>query len=50
VPSWQRTDLLDQGKCQAVVDSSHELEQFKEPFKQLEEGHAKGRVVLKIAS
>jgi NADPH:quinone reductase-like Zn-dependent oxidoreductase len=42
------TDLLEQGECQAVVDSIYELEQFKEAFKKLEEGHAKGKIVLKV--
>ncbi|KAK7193117.1 hypothetical protein DPSP01_007542 [Paraphaeosphaeria sporulosa] len=44
------TDLLEQKKCQAVVDSVYELAQFEEAFKKLEEGHAKGKIILKVGA
>lgn len=44
------TDLLEQKKCQAVVHSVYELEQFKEAFKKLEEGHAKGKIILRVSA
>ncbi|KAF2443974.1 alcohol dehydrogenase [Karstenula rhodostoma CBS 690.94] len=42
------TNLLEQNKCQAIVNSVYELEQFEEAFKKLEAGHAKGKIILRV--
>lgn len=40
--------LIDSGKIKAHLDKVFPLEQAKEAFKDLEEGHPRGKVVLKI--
>lgn len=41
--------LLDKGKCRPVVDSVWKLEEFEKAFERLDGGHARGKVVVKIA-
>ncbi len=40
--------LLNEGKCQAVVDSIWELEEYNGAFERLNGGHANGKVVIKV--
>ena len=40
--------LLDEGQCQPVVDSIWELEDYEGAFARLNEGHANGKVVIKV--
>lgn len=42
------TELIEQEKVGAVVDSVYGLDQFKDAFERLEGGHARGKVVLKV--
>jgi len=42
------TPLIEQGTCQAVVDSVYSLEEYEKAFERLEEGHAKGKVILRL--
>jgi NADPH:quinone reductase-like Zn-dependent oxidoreductase len=44
----QITNLIEQGKCKGRIDRVFALEQWKEAFERLEEGHAKGKVILKM--
>ena len=49
---WQLqevAELLEAGKARAVVDSVWSLDQFKEAFAKLEGGHARGKVIIKVA-
>jgi len=49
---WQLkdvADLLESGEAKAIVDSVHTLEQFKEAFAKVDSGHARGKVIIKIA-
>ena len=41
--------LLDQGKCRPVLDSVWKLEACEKAFERLNGGHAKGKIVIKIA-
>lgn len=41
--------LLNEGQCKAVVDSIWELEDYEGAFAKLNEGHANGKVVIKIS-
>ena len=43
------TRLIDEGKCEGVVDSVWKLEEYDEAFKRLDSGHANGKVVIKVA-
>jgi NADPH:quinone reductase-like Zn-dependent oxidoreductase len=40
--------LVEQGKCRGTVDSVHGLDQWKEAFDRLGEGHARGKVVFTL--
>lgn len=42
------TELIEQGKCKCQVDRVYELEEWREAFERLEEGHARGKVVLRM--
>jgi NADPH:quinone reductase-like Zn-dependent oxidoreductase len=44
----QITNLIEQGKCKGQIDRVFALEQWKEAFERLEEGHAKGKVILRM--
>jgi len=49
--STDLTDLakwIDDGKIKVVVDSTFPLSQIKQAFDRLEEGHAKGKIVITI--
>lgn len=49
---WQLkdvADLLEKGEVRAIVDSIYKLEQFKEAFARLDTGHARGKVIIKVA-
>lgn len=41
--------LLNEGKCEAVVDSVWDLEDYEGAFEKLNGGHANGKVVIKVA-
>lgn len=43
------TDLINSGKCEAIADSVWKLEDWKQAFERLGSGHARGKVVLKMA-
>ncbi|KAF2121921.1 zinc-binding oxidoreductase [Lophiotrema nucula] len=43
------TKLIEERKVNGVVDSVYMLEEYKEAFERLEGGHARGKVVLKVA-
>lgn len=40
--------LLDEGQCKPVVDSVWNFEDYAKAFEKLDEGHAKGKVVIKV--
>ncbi|KAF2827637.1 NAD(P)-binding protein [Ophiobolus disseminans] len=42
------TNMIEGGKCKAQVDQVFELEEWEAAFVQLESGHTKGKVVLKL--
>ena len=49
---WQLkeiADLIDNGECKPVVDSIWKLEEFKDAFAKLASGHARGKVIIKVA-
>lgn len=41
---------IEEGKMKAVMDSVWNFEDFKEAFKRVDSGHARGKVVLRIGS
>jgi NADPH:quinone reductase-like Zn-dependent oxidoreductase len=41
--------LLSEGKCRPVVDSVWDLEEYQKAFERLDSGHARGKVVIKVA-
>lgn len=41
--------LLSEGKCRPVVDSVWDLEEYEKAFERLNGGHARGKVVIKVA-
>ncbi|EDP50977.1 hypothetical protein KXW98_002865 [Aspergillus fumigatus] len=43
------TKLVEEGKCRGVVDSVWPLEQFEDAFKRLDEGHARGKIILDLS-
>ncbi|KAF7166918.1 hypothetical protein CNMCM5623_000455 [Aspergillus felis] len=43
------TKLVEEGKCRGVVDSVWPLEQFEEAFKRLDDGHARGKIILDLS-
>jgi len=48
---WQLTEvtkLLEGGELKAIVDSVWKLEEFKEAFKKLDSGHARGKIIIQI--
>ena len=51
-PNGQRlakiSELLNEGKCEAVVDSVWKLEDYEGAFERLNGGHANGKVVIKV--
>lgn len=40
------SSLVDAGKLQPVVDSTYPFDQIAEAFAALEQGHAKGKIVV----
>lgn len=44
------TELIETGKCRAVLDSVYALEEFEAAFDRSRGGHLRGKVVLKIGS
>ncbi|KAK9476449.1 hypothetical protein V1514DRAFT_285286 [Lipomyces japonicus] len=42
------TKLVEQGICRPMVDSIWPLEQFKEAFTRLDNGHARGKIILSL--
>lgn len=44
----QIAELVEQGKCEAKVDSTYPLEEYQKAFERLESGHAQGKVVLSL--
>lgn len=44
----QLAELIDAGKIKVNIDKIFSIDQVKEAFKHLEEGHPRGKVVLKI--
>ena len=45
----QISKLLEEGKCKPVVDSIYQLEDVEKAFERLNGGHAKGKIVIKVA-
>ncbi|OCL12513.1 NAD(P)-binding protein [Glonium stellatum] len=43
------TNLIEDRSCKGVVDSAWEIEEWGKAFKRLNGGHARGKVVLKLA-
>ena len=43
------TDLIDSKKCKAVLDSVWKLDDWEKAFERVDSGHARGKVVLKVA-
>ena len=41
--------LLGEGRCKPVVDSVWDFEDYGKAFERLDGGHAKGKVVIKVA-
>ena len=41
-------DLLEAGKVVPVIDRSYPLQETAEAFRYLEEGHARGKVVITV--
>jgi len=41
-------NLLEDGRCRAVVDSVYSLEDFQKAFDKVEGGHARGKVIIKV--
>ncbi len=41
--------LVDKGKCRPVVDSVWGLEDYEKAFERVDGGHARGKVVVKVA-
>ncbi|TLD34811.1 alcohol dehydrogenase [Venturia nashicola] len=49
---WQLkevAELLEKGEAKAVIDSIYKLEHFKEAFARLDTGHARGKVIIRVA-
>lgn len=48
-PSLTRiSELIAEGKCRAVLDSTWPLDRYEEAYKRLDSGHSRGKVVLEI--
>ncbi|KAF2095620.1 NAD(P)-binding protein [Rhizodiscina lignyota] len=43
------SNLIESGKCKAIVDSIWSLDDWREAFQRLDSGHARGKVVLKVS-
>ena len=43
------TELVDQGKCEPVVDSVFSFEEYQEAFRRVDSRRAVGKVVIKVA-
>ena len=41
--------LLEEGQCKAVADSVWDFEDYEKAFERLDGGHAKGKVMIKVA-
>lgn len=41
-------ELIDQGKCRALVDSVFEFDEFEAAFARVESGKTRGKVVIKV--
>ena len=42
----QLAQLIDEGKLSLTIDSTYPLEQYRDAFAKLEEGHAKGKIII----
>jgi NADPH:quinone reductase-like Zn-dependent oxidoreductase len=42
------TELIEAGKVTPVIDTTYPLSKVPEAFRHLEEGHAKGKVVIVV--
>ena len=42
------TELVDSGELKPVTDRAYPFEQIEDAFAYLEEGHAKGKVVVRL--
>ncbi|KAL4779840.1 NAD(P)-binding protein [Aspergillus varians] len=42
------TELVEEGKCRGAVDSVRPLEEFREAFKRVDGGHARGKVIINL--
>lgn len=43
------TRLIEDGKCRPLVDSVWPLEQFRPAFERLDQGHARGKIILDLS-
>ncbi|KAJ5173193.1 NAD(P)-binding protein [Penicillium capsulatum] len=43
------TNLIELGMCRGMVDSVWPIEQYREAFKRLDEGHARGKIVFDLS-
>ncbi|EEP80434.1 predicted protein [Uncinocarpus reesii 1704] len=42
------TELLESGKCRAILDSVYKFDDFKQAFERVEGRHARGKVVIQV--
>lgn len=40
--------LLDNSECRPILDSVWELEEYEKAFRKLDDGHARGKIVIKV--
>lgn len=40
--------LLEKSECQPILDSVWELEEYEKAFQKLDEGHARGKIVIRV--
>lgn len=43
------SNLLEKSECRPILDSVWELEEYEKAFNKLDEGHARGKVVIRVA-
>jgi NADPH:quinone reductase-like Zn-dependent oxidoreductase len=43
-------ELIEAGELAPVIDRTYPLDEVPEAIRQLEEGHARGKVVIEVAS
>ncbi|KAI9799313.1 MAG: hypothetical protein M1825_004806 [Sarcosagium campestre] len=46
----QVSNLIEEGKCRPVLDSTWTLEEYEQAFERLDQGHAKGKIVIQITT